>query len=143
VTYILLVEDNVSFAGKFARLLEAFPGLEIEVVTVGSLAEARERLTEGGLDAALVDLELQDGDGLTLIREMSAAVPRVQSLAVTALMEEETLALVSEGGAVGLVDKLGSLELIAEAIKRQWDEYLLRMIKLAQDAHWMWVQTVV
>jgi hypothetical protein len=44
---------------------------------------------------------------------------------------------------VGLVDKLGSLELIAEAIKRQWDEYLLRMIKLAQDAHWMWVQTVV
>ena len=31
--YILLVEDNVSFAGKFARLLEAFPGLEIEVVT--------------------------------------------------------------------------------------------------------------
>jgi hypothetical protein len=33
-------------------------------------------------------------------------------------VEEETLALVSEGGAVGLVDKLGSLELIAEAIRR-------------------------
>jgi hypothetical protein len=49
-------------------------------------------------------------------------VPRVPSLAVTALMEEETLALVSEGGAVGLVDKLGSLEPIAEAIKRLWDE---------------------
>ena len=89
---------------------------------MGSLAEARERLTEGGLDAALVDLELHDGDGLTLIREISAAVPRVPSLAVTALIEEETLALVSEGGAVGLVDKLGSLELIAEAIKRLWDE---------------------
>jgi DNA-binding NarL/FixJ family response regulator len=120
--YILLIEDNVSFAGKFARLLEAFPGLEIEVITVGSLAEARERLNDGGLDAALVDLGLPDGDGMTLIKEMSAAVPRMPSLAVTALMEEETLALVSEGGAVGLVDKLGSLELIAEAIKRLWDE---------------------
>jgi DNA-binding NarL/FixJ family response regulator len=122
VKYILLVEDNVSFAGKFARLLEAFPGLEIEVVTVGSLAEARERLAEGGLDAALVDLALPDGDGMTLIREMSAVVPRVPSLAVTALVEEETLARVSEGGAAGLVDKLGSLELIVEAIKRLWDE---------------------
>lgn len=121
--YILLVEDNLSFAGQFARLLEALPGLEIEVVSVGSLAEARERLAEGGLDAALVDLGLPDGDGVSLIREMSAAVPRVPSLAVTAtLMEEDTLALVSKAGAVGLVDKLGSLWEIAEAIKRLWEE---------------------
>ena len=121
--YILLVEDNLSFAGQFARLLEALPGLEIEVVSVGSLAEARERLAEGGLDAALVDLGLPDGDGVSLIREMSATVPKVPSLAVTAtLMEEDTLALVSKAGAVGLVDKLGSLWEIAEAIKRLWEE---------------------
>ena len=120
--YILLVEDNLSFAGKFALLLEEFPGLEIEVLTVGSLAEARDRLAEGGLDAALVDLGLPDGDGVSLIREMSAAVPRVPSLALTAHIEEDRLALVSEAGAVGLVDKLGSLEVIAEAIKRLWDE---------------------
>ena len=59
---------------------------------------------------------------MTLIRGMSAAVPRVPSLAVTALIEEDTLALVSEAGAVWLVDKLGSLKVIAEAIKRLWDE---------------------
>ena len=121
--YILLVEDNLSFAGHFARLLEALPGLEIGVVSVGSLAEARERLAEGGLDAALVDLGLPDGDGVSLIREMSAAVPRVPSLAVTAtLIEEDTLALVTKAGAVGLVDKLDSLWVIAEAIKRLWEE---------------------
>ena len=108
---------------SIARLLEAFPGLDIEVLSVGSLAEARERLAEGGLDAALVDLGLPDGDGVSLIREMSAAVPRVPSLAVTAtLIEEDTLTLVSKAGAVGLVDKLGSLEVIAEAIKRLWEE---------------------
>jgi CheY-like chemotaxis protein len=123
VKYILLVEDNLSFAGHFARLLEALPGLEIEVVSVGSLAEARERLAEGGLDAALVDLGLPDGDGVSLIREMSAAVPRVPSLAVTAtLIEGDTLALVTEAGAVGLIDKLDSLWVIAEAIKRLWEE---------------------
>ena len=121
--YILLVEDNLSFAGHFARLLEALPGLKIEVVSVGSLGEACERLSEGGLDAALVDLGLPDGDGVSLIREMSAAVPRVPSLAVTAtLIEEDTLALVTKAGAVGLVDKLDSLWVIAEAIKRLWEE---------------------
>ena len=122
--HILLVEDNVPFAGTFAWLLEALPGLEIEVVSVGSLAEARERLAEGGLDAALVDLVLPDGEGASLIREMSAAVPRVPSLGITAWpIEEDTHALVSRAGAEGLVDKLGSIEVIAEAVKRLlWDE---------------------
>ena len=117
--HILLVEDNIPFAGHFARLLEALPGLEIEVVSVGSLGEARERLAQGGIDAAVVDLGLPDGEGVSLIREMSAFVPRVPSLGVTAeLIEEGRLAQVSAAGAVGLVDKLGSLEVIAEAIKR-------------------------
>ena len=117
--HILLVEDNLPFAGAFAWLLEALPGLEIEVVIVGSLAEARQRLAEGGIDAALVDLVLPDGDGASLIGEMSLAVPRVPSLGVTAWpIGEDTLAVVSRVGAEGLVDKLGSMEVIAEAIKR-------------------------
>jgi DNA-binding NarL/FixJ family response regulator len=118
VKHILLVEDNLPFAGKFAWLLEALPGLEIEVLTAGSLAEARERLVEGGIDAALVDLGLPDGEGVSLIQEMSSAVPRVPSLAVTAHVHGDRSAVVSEAGAVGLVDKLGSLEVIAGAIER-------------------------
>ena len=94
------------------------PGLEIEVVSVGSLAEARERLAEGGIDAALVDLEMPDGEGASLIREMSSAVPRVPSLAVTAHIHRDRSVLVSEAGAVGLVDKLDSMEEIAQAIER-------------------------
>jgi DNA-binding NarL/FixJ family response regulator len=119
VKRILLVEDNEPFAGAFARLLEALPGLEIGVVSARSLAEARERLADGGIDAALVDLELPDGEGTSLIREMSSAVPRVPSLGVTAWpIKEDTLAVVSRAGAEGLVDKLGSMEVIAEAIER-------------------------
>jgi DNA-binding NarL/FixJ family response regulator len=123
VKHILLVEDNLPFAGAFAWLLEALPGFELEVVSVGSLAEARERLADGGIDAALVDLVLPDGEGASLISEMSLAVPRVPSLALTAWpIEEDTLAVVCRAGAEGLVDKLGSLEVIAEAIKRLlWD----------------------
>jgi DNA-binding NtrC family response regulator len=114
VKHILLVEDNVPFAGAFAWLLEALPGLEIEVVTVGSIAEVRERLAEGGINAALVDLVLPEGGGASLIREMSLAVPRVPSFGITAWpMGEGTLAVVSIAGAEGLVDKLGSMEVIS------------------------------
>jgi hypothetical protein len=50
---------------------------------------------------------------------MSLAVPRVPSVGVTAWpIEEDTLAVVSTAGAEGLVDKLGSMEVIAEAIGR-------------------------
>ena len=117
--HILLVEDNVPFAGAFAWLLEGLPGLDFEVVSAGSLAEARQRLAEGQIDAALVDLVLPDGEGMSLIREMSLAVPRVPSLGITAWpMGEDTHAVVSRAGAEGLVDKLGSMEVIAESINR-------------------------
>lgn len=116
--HIMLVEDNLLFAENFAWLLEALPNLQIEVLTVGSLAEARERLAEGGIDAALVDLELPDGEGASLIREMSSAVPRVPSVALTAHVDRDRSAEVRRAGAEGLVDKLGSMEEIAGAIER-------------------------
>ena len=64
----------------------------------------------------LVDLELPDGDGLTLIREMSASNSSVASLAFTGLIERETPNRALEAGAAGLVDKMGSLEEIATEI---------------------------
>jgi DNA-binding NarL/FixJ family response regulator len=48
---------------------------EFEVVAqAGCLAEAREEL--GGMDLAVVDLDLPDGDGAELIGELREANPR-------------------------------------------------------------------
>ena len=65
---ILLVEDNDQFRENFARTLEralAAEPLDVTFVEAGSLAEARVRLREGGLDAALIDVRLPDGMGWT------------------------------------------------------------------------------
>jgi CheY-like chemotaxis protein len=62
---ILLVEDNVGFRRTFSRALGLALAAEQIVVTFvesGSLAEARGRLREGGLDAALIDVTLLDGN---------------------------------------------------------------------------------
>jgi CheY-like chemotaxis protein len=70
---ILLVEDDARFREVFAQALQramAAESLDVAFVAAGSLAEARERLREGGLDAALIDVRLPDGDGLDLVREI-------------------------------------------------------------------------
>ena len=71
---ILLVEDDADFREVFALLVkEALAPEQLDVVFVGagSVAEARSRLREGGLDAALIDVTLPDGSGLDLVGEIN------------------------------------------------------------------------
>src|SRR3569832_1692720 len=70
---ILFVEDDVECRVVFAHAIRealADEGLEVAFVESGTLAEARARLREGGLDAALIDVSMPDGDGLDLVGEI-------------------------------------------------------------------------
>ena len=56
---ILLVEDDASFREVFTRALGmalASEHFDVSFVEAGTLAAARVRLKEGGLDAALIDV---------------------------------------------------------------------------------------
>ena len=58
--------DDAAFRRVFSHAMrEALgdEGLGVSFVEAGSLAEARSRLREGGLDAALIDVKLPDGKG--------------------------------------------------------------------------------
>src|SRR5215212_646856 len=68
---ILFVEDDAEFRVVFTHAIRealADEGLEIAFVVAGTLLQARSRLREGGLDAALIDVSMPDGDGLDLSR---------------------------------------------------------------------------
>jgi CheY-like chemotaxis protein len=70
---ILLVEDDGAFREAFTHVLRAVLApeqLHVTFVEAGTLAEARTRLREGGLDAALIDVTMPDGDGLELVEEI-------------------------------------------------------------------------
>ena len=119
---ILLVEDNAQFRENFARALEralAAEPLDVTFVEAGSLAEARERLREGGLDAALIDVRLPDGDGLDLVRELNdGAAGRIPTLVLTAYLDHKVAARAMDAGAKGALSKVVSVPETAEAIKR-------------------------
>jgi CheY-like chemotaxis protein len=123
---ILLVEDNADFREAFTRALGlalALEGLEVDFVEAGSLAEARARLREGGLDAALIDVGLPDGDGLDLVREINdgGAGDRIPTLVLTAGLDHTVAAQSMDAGAEGAHSKVVSVPETVETIKRLTD----------------------
>jgi len=69
---ILIVEDD-AIQAQFYR--HALDDLGLALVTAASLAEARTALVRHRFVAALVDLQLPDGSGVGLIREIHARSP--------------------------------------------------------------------
>jgi two-component system response regulator DesR len=115
----MLVEDHAAFRQALAFLLGQGPGIEV-VAQAGSLAEAREALlAEGGLDVAVLDLVLPDGDGSELIGELRRANPGVSVVVLSAAMGPGDLDVAAEAGADSVLDKVESLPTIAEEVRRQ------------------------
>jgi two-component system, OmpR family, catabolic regulation response regulator CreB len=119
---ILLVEDNAEFRQVFThalRLALAAEQLDVTFVESGSMAEARERLREGGLDAALIDVTLPDGNGLDLVREINDGLTdSIPTLVLTAGLDHSVAARAVEAGAQGAQSKAVSIPETAEAVKR-------------------------
>ena len=120
---ILFVEDDANFRKVFTSLLKealATERLDVAFVEAGTLAEARTRLREGGLDAALIDVTLPDGDGLDLVGEIhDGGVGRpIPTLVLTASLETSVAGRAMEVGARGALSKMASMTETVEAIER-------------------------
>ncbi|MDB6146044.1 MAG: histidine kinase [Pseudomonas sp.] len=114
---VLVVEDEPDIA-YLLNLLISRAGYS--VTTTGSLHEARLLLTRQTFDAVTLDLELPDGDGLQLIRELRDS-PRTQTLPVvviSASCDEGKLRLNGAFQAIDWLDKPIDSLLLSEALRR-------------------------
>jgi CheY-like chemotaxis protein len=123
---ILFVEDDANFRELFTRLLRealAPKQLDVSFVEVGSASEARARLREGGLDAAIIDVTLPDGNSLDLVEQIHDGGPgdHIPTLVLTASLETSVAGRAMEAGARGALSKLASMSETVEAIKRLTD----------------------
>lgn len=112
---VLLVEDHAVFRQALALAFRLEPGLEV-VGEAGSLAEGRQRLD--GVDVAVLDLDLPDGGGATLIPELHAVNRSAEALVLTASVRQLDLARAVEAGAAGLLHKSTPLDGIVSAVRR-------------------------
>jgi DNA-binding NarL/FixJ family response regulator len=116
---IMVVDDHDTFRDPLAFMLERESDLTV-VARPRSLSEAREVLegTELAVDVAIVDLNLPDGSGTDLIKDLRASRPRAKALVLSAISGQKYLAEAIEAGAAGVMHKSTPMSDLVEAVRR-------------------------
>jgi DNA-binding NarL/FixJ family response regulator len=115
VIRVLLVDDHASFRQPLAFMLEREPDITV-VGQAGTLAEACGLLH--GVDIAVIDLALPDGNGMQLIKELHGASPQSQALVLTGRGAPVEYARAVEAGAAGVLQKSVGISDIIDAVRR-------------------------
>jgi two-component system response regulator DevR len=114
---VFLLDDHEIVRRGVRDLLEAEP----DIVVVGEAStedEAVRRVPAVDPDVAVLDVRLQDGDGISACREIRARHPRTACLILTSFADDEALLHAVMAGAAGYVLKqIRSTDLI-DAIRR-------------------------
>lgn len=114
----MLVEVQPLFRAGLALLIEWRTGFEI--MQAGSLTEVRQVLGDlhDALDLAVVDLDLLESGGTSVIASIREAGPDAQVLALTASHSPDVWARALEAGAHQVLNLAADIEEIIDAVQR-------------------------
>jgi len=115
VIRVLLVDDHLAFREPLAFMLARERDMTV-VGQAGTVEGARDCLNE--LDVAVVDLALDGGNGLDLVRDIRQVCPAAAILILTASNEPIDHARAIEAGAAGILHKSSSIVEIIAAVRR-------------------------
>ena len=113
---ILLVTEHNAFRESLAARLNQEEDLEV-IWQAGSLADTR-GVHLNGIDVALVDPLLPDGDGLELIREMSVVNPNASALVVSHRLDPAVHQQALGAGAAEVLNTNTSVEEVIKVVRR-------------------------
>ena len=112
---ILVAVHHNAFREALAMRLEQEDDLEV-AWQVGSITVTRDVHLDG-IDVALVDPSLPDGDGLELIREVSVANPNALALVLSNKLDPTLYQKASGAGAVEVLATNAALEEVIDAVR--------------------------
>jgi DNA-binding NarL/FixJ family response regulator len=113
---ILLVAEHNAFREALAIRLDQEEDLEV-AWQAGSVADTRDVHLDG-IDVAVVDPLLPDGDGLVLIREVSVANPNALALVLSHKLDPAMHHQALGAGAVEVLTTGASMEELINAVRR-------------------------
>lgn len=111
---ILILEDDPIVLESLTSALQA-SGCDA-LTTVSRLTDALQRLTTEAFDIALVDLNLPDGLGFTLIEALAQHSPRIPSLVLTSMIDQTAVIEAIQAGASGYILKDDTAIEISDAL---------------------------
>jgi len=112
---VLLVEDHAAFLQTLAFRLDREPDMTV-VGQAGRMEEARPMLAD--VDVAVIDLDLPDGNGVDLIRELRHISRHAAVLVLTASTSRMDAARAVEAGADGVLHKSARVAEIIDAVRK-------------------------
>jgi two-component system response regulator DevR len=113
---ILLVTDHNAFREALAIRLDQEEDFEV-AWQAGSIAEAR-NVHLNGVDVAVVEPFLPDGDGLVLVREVSVANPDALALVLSRKLDSSVQDQAIGAGAAEVLSTSAHIEEVIRAIRR-------------------------
>lgn len=114
---ILFVEHHRAFRESASYLMGREADLEV-VSQGGSVVEARKKMTDGGIDTAIVDIPLPDEGAEDLVRELHEANPSIPVLVMTHLVDPEVRPTFLEAGASEVISKSVTFEEVLQVLRR-------------------------
>ncbi|HEY4026079.1 MAG TPA: response regulator transcription factor [Candidatus Dormibacteraeota bacterium] len=113
---VLLVDDHQVVRQGLRAFLQLQPDIEV----AGEAADGEAALAVAAAtspDVVLMDLVMPDGDGISAIRELAAAMPGARVLVLSTFAAEEHVFAAMEAGADGYLLKDVEPDALAEAIR--------------------------
>ena len=114
---VFLLDDHELVREGIRSLLESDEDIEV-VGEAATAAEALNRIPLAQPDVAILDVRLEDGNGIDVCRDMRSAMPELVCLMLTSFADDEALYASIMAGAAGYVLKqIRSRDLIADVKK--------------------------
>ena len=114
---ILFVEHHSAFRQAASYLIDQEPDLAV-VAQGGSVVEGREKMAEGGIDAAIVDMPLPDEGAPEMVRDLHEANPSIPVLVMTVLEDSAIHEEMLRAGAAEVLPKDIPFRDVIAAVRR-------------------------
>jgi len=110
---LIIIDDDTPFRERLSRSMEK-KGFEVE--SYGKAKEAKIRLIDKEFDYAIVDMRLEDGSGLEIIKSIKSSSPNTKSLLLTGYGNIATAVAAIKSGAIDYLPKPAEVEQIYDAL---------------------------
>jgi DNA-binding NarL/FixJ family response regulator len=114
---VFLLDDHEIVRRGLADLLDDHPDLEV-VGEAGRAAEALAAVEACSPDVAVLDIRLEDGDGVEVCRDIRSAYPEVACLMLTSFPDDRAAIDAARAGAAGYVLKRVGTDELVTAIRK-------------------------
>jgi two-component system response regulator RegA len=110
---LLIVDDDLPFMNRLSKSMEK-KGFSVEAYSDSK--STRERIKDKNFDYAIVDMRLEDGSGLELIKSIKLHNPNTRSLLLTGYGNIATAVAAIKSGAIDYLPKPAEVDQIYEAL---------------------------